>query len=82
MRIKQSIHIEGKSIDDILRLPCVKSCEKTAVAGIYKFRFFAVMMAHPAPLQSAWTGDYLIEDENGKWHVLNEDLYKKTYGDY
>lgn len=76
-RFKTIIHIEGRSVDDIMRLPCVKSVEKTAIIDIYKFRFFASLMAHPAPLQSAYTGNVLAEDHEGKWHVLREDDLKK-----
>ena len=76
MSFRQCIHIEGKCLEDILRLPCVKSCEKTSVAGIYKFGFFAVCMAHPKPLQSAYTGDWICEDRDGKWHVLNNDSFE------
>ena len=72
MAYKTIIHIEGRNIEDVLRLPCVKSIEKTSVAGIYKFHFYAICMAHPAPFQSAYTGNVLCEDENGKWHVLRE----------
>lgn len=53
----QAIHIEGRNIEDIIRLRCVKSCEKTSVAGIMRYRFYPQTMAHPAPLQSAYTGD-------------------------
>lgn len=73
---RQRIHIDGRSIDDILRLPCVRSCEKTSVAGIFKFRFYAISMAHPAPYQSAYTGDWLCQDYDNKWHVLNDSQYK------
>ena len=76
-RYKTIIHIEGKSIDDVMRLPCVRSCEKTSIAGIYKFGFYPLCMAHPAPFQSAYTSDYLLEDNDGKWHVMNENTYKK-----
>lgn len=69
-KYRQIIHIDGRCIDDILRLPCVKSVEKTAIIDIFKFKFFAVSMAHPAPLQSAYTGNVLAEDYDGKWHVL------------
>ena len=77
----QAIHIEGRNIEDIIRLRCVKSCEKTSVAGIMRYRFYPQMMAHPAPLQSAYTGDWLCEDIDHKWHILNDDTYNKRYGD-
>ena len=80
MNFKQTIHIEGRCIEDILRLRCIRSCEKTAIVGIYKFKFFPLLMAHPAQFQSAYTG-YLCEDYDGRWHVMNEDTYKKIYGE-
>ena len=63
-----------------MRLPCIRSCEKTAIMGIYNFRFFPLLKAHPAPLQCAYTGDWLCE-ENGKWHVFNNDTYQKRHAD-
>ena len=77
MRYKQCIHVEGRSVDDIMRLPCVSGCQKTVVDGVFKYTFFPKLMAHPAPLQSAYTGDYLCEQEDGRWVVMNEEQYKQ-----
>ena len=78
---RQAIHIEGDNINDIMRIACVRGCVKTSIAGIYKFSLYPLLMAHPAPLQAAYTGDWLCEDYNGKWHEMNDDTYKKIYGD-
>lgn len=80
-KFKQAIHIEGKCLEDIFHIPCVKSVEKTSIAGIFKFRFYSGCMAHPAPLQCAYTGDWLYEDLDGKWHVINEDGFQKLIKD-
>lgn len=74
MNYKTTIKIEGRCVDDIMRLACVRSCEKTSVAGIYKFRFYPLAMAHPSPAQEAVTGDTLAEDYEDRWHVLRNNV--------
>lgn len=69
-RYKTIIHIDGKSVDDIMRLPCVKSAEKTSVQGIFRFRFYPLCMAHPSQFLEAVTEDLLCEDQEGKWHMF------------
>ena len=64
---KKCIHIEGKCIEDIMRLPCVKSAEKTSVQGIFRFRFYPLCMSQ---FLEAETGDLLCEDQESKWHVF------------
>ena len=74
---KTIIRIEGRSIDDIMRLPCVKSCEKTSIDGIVRYRFYPLCLAHPFEYADAETGDVLTEDREGKWHIFrnNKELY-------
>lgn len=74
---KTIIRIEGKSIDDIMHLPCVRSCEKTSVEGVTRYRFYPLWLAHPFEFAGAETGDTLAEDKDGKWHIFrnNKELY-------
>lgn len=69
-KYKTIIHIEGRSIEDVFRLPCVSGCEKTSVSGVVRFTFYPLSMAHPSQFQTAMTDDTLCEDESGKWHIL------------
>ena len=66
-KYKLMVHIDGKCIDDILRLPCVKGCSKTATKDVYKFLFFPHCMAHPTTM--AYTGDWICQDYDGKWYI-------------
>lgn len=81
MRYRKAIHIEGRSLDDIMRLPCVRSVEKTSEAGIMKFSFYPLSMLHPSQFQSAYTGDWLCEGDDGKWVVLSNEQYINGNGD-
>lgn len=65
---RQKVHIDGKSIEDIMRLPCVRGCEKSRLEGYYNFTFYPLSMAHPLVVAS--TGDVLCEDYEGQWHVI------------
>lgn len=72
MEFVRRIHIEGRSLDDVFRLPCVRSCEKTSVRGVMRFCFYPLMMRHPSQFMFAETGDWLCEDSEGKWSVVCE----------
>ena len=67
---KTEIKIEGRCLEDIMRLPCVRSCEKSHIAGYYNFMFYPLSMAHPSPMLTASTGDTLAQDYDNKWHVF------------
>ena len=75
---KTMIHIDGRSIDDIFRLPCVRGCKKTSIKGIFEFTFYPLDMAHPSQFQYAATGDWLCERQDGKWVILREDIHGET----
>lgn len=67
---KQEIKIEGKCLEDIMRLPCVSGCKKGRLAGYYDFTLYQGDMAHPSPFLSASTGDTIAQDFDNKWHVI------------
>lgn len=66
MRLRQSIHIEGKCIEDIFNLPCIVSIHKKNNSYCY----------HLTNGQIAHLGDWLCEDYGGNWSVLSDEQYK------
>ena len=64
---KQFIHIEGKCIDDIFFLPCIVSVDKIKDTYCYYLENG----------QCADIGDWLCEDQDGKWSVLSDEQYKR-----
>ena len=80
MKYKQCIKI-GKNIADIMKLPCIRSCEKSSIKGVFKFKFYPLKMTHPVPYLTAWSGDWLCENEFGKWDILNSEQYEKMQND-
>lgn len=66
MRLRQSIHIEGKCIEDIFNLPCITSIHKENNSYCYY-----LTNGHIAHL-----GDWLYEDYNGNWSVLSNEQHK------
>lgn len=65
MAYKQIIKIEGKSIDDIFKLPCIHGVFKDENGRpIYRLTLNTV-----SDRGIAVVGEYLCEDNNGKWHL-------------
>lgn len=63
MEMKQRIKIEGKNINDLFALPCVRTITKTGDGSIkLKVKLAACHYEY------ATIGDWLIED-NGQWHI-------------
>ena len=69
MNYRQVIHIQGRCLDDIFRLPCVH--------GIFKnddgTPLFRVTLDTISERGIAVVGDKLCEDHEGRWHVLSKD---------
>ena len=69
MRYKQAIQI-GDNVTDIMRLPCVYSCRKEADGGLcYLFYDWDEYV-------EARQSDWLCEDYDGRWYLLNDKEYK------
>ena len=64
---RQMIHIEGKSIDDIFRLPCVRCICKT-IFGSIVYDLYKFIVAEGSET-TAGDGDWLCELYDGKWVV-------------
>lgn len=61
--MKQRIKIEGKNINDLFSLPCVRAITKTGDGSIkLKVKLAARNYEYAA------IGDWLVED-NGNWHI-------------
>lgn len=71
MKFKQAIHIEGKCIEDIFNLPCVKSIQKDE-DSYYYYLYNG---------QSASLGDWLCESEDSNWYVLSPEQYRDYWHD-
>ena len=67
-KVKQAIHI-GRNVTDIMRLPCVYSCHKEADG-----RLCYLLYDWDAQGQyvEAHEGQWLCEDNDGKWIVRDE----------
>ena len=66
MRLKQSIHIQGKCIEDIFTLPTIISIYKENHSYCY----------HLTNGQIAHLDDWLCENYDGNWSVLSDEQYK------
>lgn len=82
--MKQRIQITGKNIDDLFRLPCVLSIQKGIVMREHNKLIISQnledctidILRKPFVNTSAtWAkmGDWIVEDDNGNWHVEEGD---------
>ena len=69
---KTAIQI-ANNVTSIMRLPCIFSCHKEADG---KFCYLLYEWDEFGNYVQAYKGDWLCEDEEGKWCVLKEDEYK------
>lgn len=78
--MKQRIQLTGKNIDDLFRLPCVFQIQKSFVMGKQGNAIpnqniedcvIAVVQKPQSDSFFKWAkmGDWLVEDDNGGWHV-------------
>jgi len=75
MKFKQAIHIEGRNMYDVFRLPCVAAIHKT-VFGSIVYDLYGFVMADGSRNEAA-TGDWLCEDNEGKWYVMTNEEYER-----
>lgn len=73
-KFKQAIHLEGRCINDVFKLPCVYSCHKEAEGGLC---YLLYDWDDDGNYIEARIGDWLCEDEEGKWHVMSNEEYKE-----
>lgn len=79
MKYKQAIQI-GDNVTDIMKLPCVLGARKKTYnpAVIYYILFGDVITKRVqwGETVKAYTGDWLCEDYDGRWYLLNDKEYK------
>lgn len=80
MRYRQSVHIDGNSLDDLFRLPCVYGIRKDSKADFVIHLFGDTHNGNVkwGDCDTAEIGDWLCEDYEGRWHCLKDEEYKKT----
>ena len=82
MNFKQAIQI-GSNITDIFRLPCVWAVRKDVFGAVFYDLYGFVM--HDGNSAIAREGNWLCEDDEGKWHLLSNEEYEQfkttDYGD-
>lgn len=80
MKFKQAIQI-GDNVTDIMKLRCVSYVSKNPaiIKGRYYYYLYpGFMWDYKEDLSHnyiARTGDWLCEDYNGDWHILNNKEY-------
>lgn len=68
--MKQAIQIDERHVQGIFNLPCVISIHKN------KRRFYVKVDTGDTLIQTAYCTNWLVEDENNKWHILTDEEYK------
>ena len=74
MNFKQAIKI-GRGIEDVFRLPCVAAIRKD-IFGAAFYDLYGFIM-HDGRSVSAREGDWICEDNEGKWHLLTNEEYEQ-----
>lgn len=79
MKFKQAIQI-GSNVTDIMKLPCVLGAMKKMYDPpvIYYILFGDTITKRVQWVETvtAYTGDWLCEDYDGRWYLLNDKEYK------
>lgn len=79
-KYKQAIQI-GDNITDIFNLPCVRCVIKVEHN---RKTYFGELLGRLFCLDNdkrAYTGDWLLEDVCGTWHVMTDEEYQKHKDD-
>jgi hypothetical protein len=78
MNYRQVIEFTGRSLDDIFRLPCVKSAEKGLILtnGEVRPTVMLLVLTAERPHGTAIPGQLLCEDYDGGWHVRTREQLK------
>lgn len=71
----------GDNVTDIFKLRCVSFISKNPpICGPHFHLYPGLMWDYKEDLSHrhvAHKGDWLCEDENGEWHILNDKEYKE-----
>lgn len=66
--MKRSIYIDGRHWDNIMALPCVRGLIKRS-----DYEILVKVKVAKVPYIYAGTGDALVEDDAGNWHVRKKE---------
>ena len=66
--MKRKIYIDGKHWDNIMSLPCVRGLIKRS-----DYEILVKVKVAKVPYIYAGTGDALVEDDGGNWHVRKKE---------
>lgn len=73
-KYKQEIRV-GRNVTAIMELPCVFSCHKEADGNLV---YLLYDWDNDGNYIEARRGDWLCEDTEGRWSVINNNNYKQT----
>lgn len=72
MKYKRIIQVPSKVVQSVFDLPCVDGYTKDSDLGMY-VDLYKVFDKDFIPVHLAWPGDYLAEDESGRWICLTSE---------
>ena len=83
IRYKQAIQIGSRVTSTVFDLPCVLGCHKTgsgSPAQVVWHLFGDTEARHIrwGETVTAYPGDWLCEDYDGRWHLLTDEEYQET----
>ena len=73
---KQTIRI-GDNVTDIMNLPCVVACIKQDDKNGFVWLEYRIRCGASGRAQYAEKGDWLCEDNDGRWHILTDEDHEK-----
>ncbi len=65
----------GGNVTDIMKLPCVLSCMKVNDRNGLEWLIYRVKCNRHVEL--AEETDYICQDQQGRWHVFDKEMYKE-----
>lgn len=75
-KYKQAIQV-GHNVTEMMKLPCIQNCMKLANGSLaYGLTTRCEALS---PVSYAMAGDWLVEEHDGYWRCVNENLYKERY---
>lgn len=67
--MKLRIQITDKNIEGLFRLPCVKEIKKIGYGEMIIYLYHYLIRGGAVFSDVAYLGDWLVEEDNGIWHV-------------
>ena len=73
MGIVFKIQFDGRNVDNIFKLPCIRSIEKGEQGEVHVTLFADSTEGR----QIAHTGDVLVQYKTGKWQVFGKEAFDR-----